>query len=248
MSFPTTQWTLLAEATLGGDPVGQTALTRMCEAYRRPIENYLVYRGCKPHEIDDIVQDFFVGWLKSRAWKRADKVRGRFRNFVLGGVMHALAKHYSRYHAQKRGGGRETDSLDVLLESGLEPMSEVHEDIVEFDRRWAVTLVENTMAAVAREEHARGRAEEFAVLSHFLPGVREMISFEVAAKRLGSNVNAVKAAVFRLRVRFRERLRAAVARTVSAPHEIEEELLYLRSLLMAQPKSGTSSPINGNRP
>jgi|JI6StandDraft_1071083.scaffolds.fasta_scaffold10213_2 DNA-directed RNA polymerase specialized sigma24 family protein len=248
MAFPTTRWTLLAEATLNGDPAGQAALTRMCEAYRRPIEEYLGCRGCKPQEIDDLVQDFFLRWLKSRAWKRADKDRGRFRNFVMGGVMHVLAKHHHRGQAQKRGGGMETDSLDAMKEAGLEPPGPEPEDIMEFDRRWAVSLVENSLAAVAEEEQKRGKAAEFAVLRYFLPGAEEMISLEEAVIRLGTSLNAVKVAVYRLRVRFRERLRAEVAQTVSAPHEIEEELLYLRTLLLSQPKTSTSAEQKGNTP
>lgn len=119
---------------------------------------------------------------------------------------------------------------------------------MEFDRRWAVSLVENTLASVAEDEQKRGKAAEFAVLRHFLPGAEEMISLEAAVSRLGTNLNAVKAAVHRLRSRFRERLRGEVARTVSAPHEIEEELLYLRTLLLSQPKSCTSADQNGKTP
>jgi hypothetical protein len=37
MAFPTTCWTILAEATLHGDEAGRDALTRMCESYRRPV-------------------------------------------------------------------------------------------------------------------------------------------------------------------------------------------------------------------
>ena len=248
MVFPTTRWTLLAEATLNGDPAGQAALTRMCEAYRRPIEDFLGSRGCKPQEIDDLVQDFFLRWLKSRAWKRADKDRGRFRNFVLGGVMHVLAKHHSHVQTQKRGGGVEADSLDAMTEAGIEAPCPDSEFVMEFDRRWAVSLVENTLAAVAEDEQERGKTAEFAVLRHFLPGAEEMISLEEAVARLGTNLNVVKVTVHRLRARFRERLRAEVARTVSAPHEIEEELLYLRSLLLSQPKTGTPAAENGKTP
>ena len=187
-------------------------------------------------------------WLKSRAWKRANKDRGRFRNFVMGGVMHVLAKHHHRGQAQKRGGGVETDSLEAMAEAGLEPSCPEPEDIMEFDRHWAVSLVENTLAAVSEEEGKRGKQAEFAVLRHFLPGADDTITLEAAVSRLGTSLNAVKASIHRLRARFRERLRAEVARTVSAPHEIEEELLYLRSLLLSQAKSCTSAAQNGKTP
>ena len=37
MSFPTTHWTLLAEATLNGDTQGRSALEQMCRNYHRPV-------------------------------------------------------------------------------------------------------------------------------------------------------------------------------------------------------------------
>jgi hypothetical protein len=57
---------------------------------------------------------------------------------------------------------------------------------------------------------------------------------EDGAARLGMEVGTLKAAIYRLRGRFRERLRAAVAKTVAAPHEVDEELAYLRALLLEE--------------
>lgn len=247
MSFPTTRWTLLAEATLDGDAHGQKALDDLCLTYRRPVELFLVARGVRNEELEDVVQDFFLRWLRSRAWKRADRERGKFRTFVLGGVMHTLAHHHSKGGAEKRGGGVGAESLDVMAENGVEPECPSTAEVSEFDRGWAVALVENAVVDVARETQARGRGDEFEVLRHFLPGADETPTLEAAAARLGSNVNAVKAAVHRMRARFRELVRAAVARSVSAPHEVEEELVYLRSLLISPPKTSTSAPQNGNK-
>jgi len=247
MSFPTTRWTLLAEATLAGDAHGQKALDDLCQAYRRPVEMFLGAKGVRNEELEDVVQDFFLRWLRSRAWKRADRERGRFRTFMLGGVVNTLAHHRSKGRAEKRGGGTEADSLDEMLADGIEPTCPSAADAMEFDRGWAVALVENAVADIAREMQARGRGDEFEVLRHFLPGADETPTLEEAAERLGTNVNAVKAAVHRLRARFRELVRAAVASSVSAPHEVEEELQYLRSLLISQPKTRTSAPQNGNK-
>lgn len=240
MAFPTTRWTLLAEATLAGEAHGQKALDDLCMAYRKPVEMFLTARGFRNEELEDLVQDFFLRWLRSRAWKRADRERGRFRTFMLGGVMHTLAHHHSKGRAEKRGGGAESDSLDQMAQNGIEPVCPSAADAMEFDRGWAEALVENALADLARERQARGREAEFEVLRHFLPGANETLTLEGAAEQLGSNIDAVKIAVHRLRARFRELVRAAVARSVSAPHELEEELVYLRSLLLSQPKTSTS--------
>ena len=247
MAFPTTRWTLLAEATLAGDAHGQKALDDLCLAYRKPVESFLVARGVRNEDLEDVVQDFFLSWLRSRAWKRADRERGRFRTFMLGGVMHTLARRHSKGRAEKRGGGVETDSLDKLAENGIEPECPSAADAMEFDRTWAVALVENSLAELADERQARGREAEFAVLRQFLPGAGETLTLDEAAARLGVKLDAVKIAVHRLRVRFRELVRAAVARSVSAPHEVEEELVYLRSLLLSERKTSTSVGHNGKK-
>ncbi len=232
MTFPTTQWTLLKEATLNGDAEGCRALAKMCESYRQPVAAFIAARGYPDREREDLVQEFFLSWLKSQSWKRADRSRGKFRSFVLGCVSHMLAHYHEKKHTAKRGGGQVPESLEAALEHGLEPMDEMPEDCPEFDRVWAVTLVMNTLKTLAQEYEDCGRTKDFTILRKFLPSGGEMISLEEAANELGNNVGAVKSAIFRLREKFRETLRASVACTVSAPHEIEEELQYLRSVLL----------------
>ena len=69
------------------------------------------------------------------------------------------------------------------------------------------------------------------VLEKFLPGAGESPSYEQAAGALGITVGSLKTHVHRVRQQFREELRIAVARTVSAAHEVDEELSYLHRVL-----------------
>jgi hypothetical protein len=73
----------------------------------------------------------------------------------------------------------------------------------------------------------------FAVLAPFLGGEGEVVAYETAAARLGVSVPVFKSDILRWRRKLRDLLRAEIMRTVSAPHEIEEELSYLRRHLMA---------------
>lgn len=235
MAFPTTRWTLLANATLHGDEAGREALARMCEGYRRPVEMFLASRGYQPPEAEDLAQEFFLRWLKSRAWKRADRLKGKFRTFMLGALTHFLAHDAGKKAALKRGGGLVVLSLDDDIFDQEFPAQMAAGGGESFDRAWAVALVNRALAAVQAEFVAREKGREFEVLRQFLPGSDAPPTLEDAAAALGTNVNAFKAALHRLRERFRELLRTEVAKTVSAPHEVEEELLYLRSLLLHVP-------------
>ncbi len=230
--FHTTHWSLLAAATLDGEASGREALAALCRDYRPAVLSHVRRRGFAPEEAEDITQEFFLALLNSRAWQRADRARGRFRTFLLGMVEHVIAHRRERAGALKRGGGPGPVSLDALLEKGGEPPAAPEEETVRaFDRQWAVNMVSRALEAVTEEWTAQGRSHEMAVLRGFLPGGAAGLSYEEVGQELRLSPQAVKSAIHRLRQRFRAELRAVVARTVDAPHEIDDELRYLRRVL-----------------
>ena len=97
-----------------------------------------------------------------------------------------------------------------------------------FEARWARALLDATLARL-REEWAReDKAAGLDTLQRFLPGVASPpSSYREAAVALGISEPALKSLVFRLRTRYREVLRREVARTVPAPHEIDDEIRHL---------------------
>ncbi|MBK8037384.1 MAG: RNA polymerase subunit sigma-24 [Verrucomicrobiaceae bacterium] len=231
MSFPQTNWTQVAQATLNGDTSSRAALAQMCADYREPLVSFLSSRGHAAWDSEDLVQEFFLKLLESRAWKRADRERGRFRTFLLGALMHVTAHAREKADAVKRGSAIDLKSLECLAEEDFEPYAVPVEVGRRFDSDWAFGLIKNTLHALAAEAAKDGREVEFAALRGFLPGVEVAPSYEELSARLGQPVAALKTKVHRMRGRFRELLRTAVARTVSAPHEVDEELAYLRTLL-----------------
>jgi RNA polymerase sigma-70 factor (ECF subfamily) len=246
VSFPTTNWTLLAEATRLGDESGRRALGRLCEDYRRPVATYLRARGVSDTEVDDAVQDFLLKLIDSEAWKKADRMKGRFRSYLLAILNHVMMHAVRDRHRAKRGGGVVPESLDVLQSNGQEFAHATVEGAEEYDREWAFTVVEAGMRAVQQEFHQRGQAHEFETLRKFLPGVANPPSYEAAAQALGCSAQSLKASVHRIRQRYREVLRAEVARTVSAPHEVDEELRYLGRLLIRSADEPRTSAAKGD--
>jgi hypothetical protein len=77
-----------------------------------------------------------------------------------------------------------------------------------------------------------GTQGDFDIWKHFLPGASETFSYETAAEKLAISVAALKSEIHRLRRRLRALVRGEVARTVSAPHEIESEMTHLQHVLM----------------
>jgi RNA polymerase sigma-70 factor (ECF subfamily) len=78
---------------------------------------------------------------------------------------------------------------------------------------------------------SEGRSVQFMVLRQFLPGTISSPTYEMAASQLKIGIAGLKSAVHRLRQDFRAELRSSVARTVSTPHEVDEELQHLRNIL-----------------
>ncbi|HEX7130826.1 MAG TPA: sigma factor, partial [Rhodanobacteraceae bacterium] len=87
MDFPTTQWDLLAVATLNGDERARAALADFYRRYRGPVVAFIRHRGLGPHEAEDLAHDFVVHLMNKSMLRRADAARGRFRSFLLGALV-----------------------------------------------------------------------------------------------------------------------------------------------------------------
>src|SRR5689334_5073338 len=152
MSFPTTHWTLLAEATLNGDTRGRSALEKLCRDYHQPVFVVLRARGFTVEEAEDLTQDFFLRLFESQAWKRAERGKGRFRSFLLGMLTHMLQHVWTAGQRQKRGGGTRTESLEVAEISGEMPVTpDAGNTEAVFDREWALRLIQAAFAKVEGE-------------------------------------------------------------------------------------------------
>jgi hypothetical protein len=83
-----------------------------------------------------------------------------------------------------------------------------------------------------RDEFRRaGRADRFEVLKECLSPDGTPTPCAGLAARLGMKEGAVKVAIYRLRSRYREILRAEVAKTVDGEQEVDAEVRYLIAAL-----------------
>ena len=231
--FVTTRWSVVRAAGVGAGSTGREALSELCQTYWYPLYAFLRRRGHQPEEAQDLTQAFFTHLLEGRVLSAADAARGRFRSFLLQSLKNFLSTERRRRFAQKRGGGRPMLSLDY--QSGedryrLEPADPLTPERL-FDRRWALTLLEQGLAELRREYETSGRGALFAALESHLEGRPGTTAYAELGSRLGMSEGAVKAAAHRLRRRYRELLRRAIAETVSTPEDIEDELRDLLNAL-----------------
>ena len=214
-------------------PQSLAALETLCRTYWYPLYAYVRRQGQSPHDAQDLTQEFFARLLQKDYLKAAAREKGRFRTFLLVALKRFLANEWDRLRAQKRGGGVQSVSLDTELAEQrylVEPVEGASADRV-FERRWALTLLDRTMARL-REEFARaGKESDFNHLKTCLTADRGEISYATIAGALGMSESTARVAVHRLRRRFRELFREEIAHTVSQPEDIEEEVRYLMSVL-----------------
>ncbi len=131
--------------------------------------------------------------------------------------------------AQKRGGGQRFISWDLASAEGRfqqEPADESTADRL-FERRWALTILDQALERLRAECAADGRSESFEQLEDFVTGEQGPLSYAEAASRLALSLSGVKSAIFRLRRRYHELIRDEVAQTVAGRQEVQDELRYM---------------------
>lgn len=232
-SFLTTHWSVVAQSALTNVPEAENAIAKLCETYWPPIYSFIRRRGYSPADAQDLTQSFFAFFLRTRAYARVDQLNGKFRSFLLASVKNFLSDSWDHDRAVKRGGNFEFLVLDQQMAETFYDAGRDTDSTAEslFDVRWAKTLTSGALNSLRQELDAEGKAEVFEQLKSFLIGGSVVLSYDEASARTGIPAATVKTHVHRLRLRYREIVRREVARTVSGPHQIDEELRYLCSVL-----------------
>jgi DNA-directed RNA polymerase specialized sigma24 family protein len=238
-SFASTRWTVVRQAadSQTASQHALSALSELCQIYWRPVYVFLRRQGIGPHDAQDLTQGFFTDLIESRAYARADPMKGRFRSFLLGTLKHFVAHARVRDGAQKRGGGNAPVELDDAAVSEAETYasrsSSYSPDGI-FDREWAASLARQALDRLGQEYELGGKGALFEALkSRLTTSDAAVISYEELANRLGRTAAHLRVDVTRLRGRYRAILREEVTGTVVDPQDVDEELRYLRQAMIA---------------
>jgi RNA polymerase sigma-70 factor (ECF subfamily) len=230
--FPTTHWSVVLTAGQSDLRQADEALEKLCMAYWYPHYVFVRRQGNSPEDAQDLTQEFFSRLLAKNFIAKADRNRGMFRTFLLGSLKNFMVNEWKRVGRLKRGGGLEFLSIDANVAEdryAAEPVNQSNPDAA-YEQRWAVTLIEQVLAALRREYDATDKARLFEELKGFVWGDKSTASYAGIAGPLNLTEGTVKVAVHRLRQRFRELLRVEVAQTVARPEDIDGELRHLISV------------------
>jgi DNA-directed RNA polymerase specialized sigma24 family protein len=227
--FPTTAWSMVAKAGDCHILEYQESLARLCGSYWQPVYAFIQRKGFDLEEARDCTQEFFTRVIEKEYLRDVDRSKGKFRSFVLVAVSHFLSNHLDSLRAQKRGGGRDPVSLDGDDTETRRACEPAHDSTPEalFEYQWALTVLECALDRL-RTEYS---STDFFRLKPFLLGDAAHGQLAAAARQLATSEGSLKLAVHRMRKRFREKLRAEIANTVSDPALVDEEIRYLVAVL-----------------
>jgi len=236
-NFHTTHWTVVVRAAQNQTQGGYTALTQLCRIYWYPLYMFARRRGYSPDDAQDLTQSFFLHLLQQQALSGVDRLKGKFRSFLLASFQNHLSDQVDRSRRLKRGGDREfvpLDAEDAEERYRSEPAELLTPEKL-FDARWAMTLLTEALSRLRREYVKDGKTSIFEALKVFLDPVNSGIppSYEEIANRLGVTTGGIKTLIHRLRKRYTVLLREEVSRTVSDPAEIDGEIHALCEALIA---------------
>lgn len=234
--FRTTHWSVVQLAADDSAESAERALAEFCQAYWPPLYAFLRHRGHSSADAQDLTQAFFVHLMEYKTLSRADRQKGKLRTFLLGSLQNFLANEYDRAQALKRGGGKQILSLDDnLAEAEASIVAAPEMDAASsFDLVWASNVVKRGWQKLDLAFAADGKTQWLQEMRPYLAGGSEIPPpQDEVATRLGIPVATLRTSLMRLRQRYREALRNEVARTVSDPAEVDEELQYLYRILTA---------------
>lgn len=227
---PTTSWSLIVGTASTQADTSEAALAKFCTLYWRPVYAFFRQKGVEADAAQDLTQGFFAQLLEQNSLLKADPHLGRFRSFLFTCAKNHLMNQRDHDRAAKRGGDvvfTSLDSADEELRHHNSPVGGLTPEQI-FDRRWALNLIERSLARL-RDEYGGERAALYDALAPGLVDPASGTSYREAGERLGMTEGAVKAAAFRLRKRFGDLLRHEVSLTLTDPAEIEDELRFLVS-------------------
>jgi RNA polymerase sigma factor (sigma-70 family) len=217
-SLHTTRWTIAMGAGQSQAQGGQSALAELCRLYWYPLYIFARRRRHSPDDAQDLTQGFFLHLLEHRALTRVDRLKGKFRSFLLASFQNRISDAVDRARRLYR-----REPLEFLTAEKI------------FDARWAMTVLGEALKRLRQEYATAGKTFMFEALEVFLDPNSRIAppTNDEVANRLKVSVVGVKTLIHRLRKRYTALLREEVGRTVSDPSEIDEEIHALCEALIA---------------
>jgi hypothetical protein len=232
--FPTTRWSLVAQAAQGSVDNSKAALADLLSRYTPPMKAYLIAgRRIRPDAADDILQGFIASRvLEQGLLGQADRNFGRFRGFLL-----STLRAYVADQARHNGRAKRSATGEVLsLDSAPEPSDNSGDPRMIFDVEWARRVLSEALEQMRTQCVASGRSDLWVVFDERVVGPtlgqRPAMPYAELVARLGlGSAEQASNLLMTAKRLFRRCLRSVVRGYVADEAEVDEELADLERIL-----------------
>lgn len=191
-------------------------LAELCRSYWKPVYCYLRALGFSNEQAKDLVQGFFTDKVLGQDLvQKADRGRGRFRNFLLRSVRnYAISVHRA-------------DKVRSSLDDSQEYESPAGDPEREFDRAWADELLQRVLAELESECRQRGKETHWHIFHDWLldPQPDQTTTMAEICRRYGvPDPSQASHMVENVKRRFRTLLRGHLGQVVACDTDVEAEI------------------------
>jgi RNA polymerase sigma-70 factor (ECF subfamily) len=231
-AFPTTQWTGVRDAGIGGT-AGAEALARLLPRYLRPLRAHLVLQRKLPaDQADDLIQSFLAEKVLERNLVGgAVPGKGRFRTFLLVALNRFVSNQLRNERCAKRS--HENGEASAAVEHAADDAPGPAEI---FQIAWARQVLADAAQLMRRQCHHDQRNDIWAVfearvLGPSLEGA-EPVAYEELAGSLGlSGVEAARNLLVTGKRMFARSVRGVVREYTGDDAQVDQEIAELRQVL-----------------
>jgi RNA polymerase sigma factor (sigma-70 family) len=135
----------MSVAHVAGSPVDH-ACDNLYRRHQVTLVNFARLRGCDEHEAWDVVQELFLRVFRlGMVLPLSSRTEEMQRTWLLRTLRWMLINLHRRRTRLRRGGSYSIESLELLTEEGRE-FSAVGTPAGEYDRQWAVSVLERCLS------------------------------------------------------------------------------------------------------
>ena len=227
--FGTTRWNVVLLEGAEASPRAAQALEQLCRTYWYPLYAYLRRLSYGSQDAHKLTERFIARLLGKSVGATLDGRKGKFRLFALASLNHFLAYERDQANEVEQAGGQVPVPIEArdaecrYLQEALPGMSPERD----FERQWAIAVLEWALARLREEYDRAGSTRHFAMLKRFLTTDAGDKAYGRVAEELNAHAGSIAATVQRMRQRYRELVRAEIADTVAGTGDIDDETRWL---------------------
>lgn len=231
--FEETRWTQILKA--GSDDSGESrdAWEFLCKTYWKPTFRHFERLGCGPSEAEDITQAFFEKLVAKKFFNHVERKETRFRTYFKKCIQNFLVDEWRKKQADKNAANNAQISLDDDGSKWVKfkPSSSELAPDEEFDRDWALAVIDDSLECLKSYYEARDKMDLFRALEDRLDGGRRDITLLDTALTLGMTEPNLKKKLREMRRKYKECFDKQIVPTVDNADEIKKEKEDLLDIL-----------------